>query len=260
MKKKFTENAYASGRYLKDNPTLHEEDADWKFLKIQPLLEIFLTKNKKNKTVSLLEVGGGMGKMTQKVGKYFLDKKIKTDKYFLDISPQFLMWQIKNNPDYKKKFCCELSEVKLENKYFDLVLVIDVLEHIPNLGITLSRLAEICRFAIIKIPLENNLTLNFLNLVTGGKFKKQVTLGKLGHVQSFSALTAKETLENAGGKIIAAEFTNCFEYFLKSSFYQKRNSLIHKIIFWLGWKTHCLSPKLAAILFNDFYLCLISYE
>jgi ubiquinone/menaquinone biosynthesis C-methylase UbiE len=130
MKDKFTE-LYTTNEYITKNPTIHEEDSPWKIEKLTPLIDKFIETNTK-KTINLLDVGGGAGIILSALSSYIAQNcQVKVNKYILDLSPKMLQIQADRNPDIIKALQEDISKTSLPNKFIDLTLLIDVLEHVP---------------------------------------------------------------------------------------------------------------------------------
>lgn len=114
---------YLGSQYLKNNPTWHTEHSSWKAQQIIKMLK----KHNLNPT-SICEIGCGAGQILNNLSKELPDN-VKF--YGYDISPDaFSLSQQIINPRiqfYLKNFFEEESIL-----VFDLILVIDVVEHIEN--------------------------------------------------------------------------------------------------------------------------------
>ena len=114
---------YNDDTYLNNNPTWHEEDAPFKASKIIKLLE----RNPiKFQTVCEIGCGGG-GVLVQ------LEKKLHnvTNFFGFDISKDAINIAKKKETD-KIRFNLKDIASKNEDCFFDLLLVIDVIEHVDN--------------------------------------------------------------------------------------------------------------------------------
>lgn len=253
-------NPYESGEYIINNPTLHEEDSAWKVKKITPFLDVvFHGLNKSD--ISLLDVGGGVGIILREVGDMLTKKyKMQVKKYCLDLSPDILRIQKKYNPDAVGFFREDISNTSFPDKSIDLVLMVDVLEHIPEPSRAISEIKRIAYYVIFKVPLEDNLTLKTINFFTKGKFRQEKTFGVLGHVNCYNANSLKKEIEKGGGKIIMFGYANVFEYLLESPYYQNKNTFIHRVVYFLGKTVFLISPHMAARVFNDFAICLVRFD
>jgi len=236
---------YSSDDYIDKNPSLHEEDSDWKVKMIWPYVENICDRLKR-KEIIVLDVGGGAGKILSDVC-YKIEQKynLRIKKTILDLSQKMLDLQLKNNSGSQvlKK---DIRSTNLPNKSVDLVLMIDVIEHVPKPEKAMKEIARISDFVIFKVPLEDNLILKLLNLITLGRFREEKTLGVNGHINTYNIKTLTEEIENHCGQIIEYEYTNAHEYFLKSKDYQRRNTFVHRLTYFFGNILYKLHPAISA--------------
>lgn len=251
-----TEDFYKSGDYWRKNPTLHEEDAEWKFETIRPLLDRFAA-SAGQREVSILDVGGGTGLILKMAEAHLRRAGLAVRKTLLDLSPRALEIQKQNHPDARGSAAGSIAATGFGDRQFDLVMMIDVLEHVPQPEQALAEVKRISRHALLKVPLEDNLTLKLLNLATLGSFHRRVTLGVLGHVNCYSARTLTAQLQRAGGRVLEFRFTNAHRYLLHTPAHCR--SLAHRMVFGGGDALFRLSPALAARVFNDFAVCLVAF-
>lgn len=252
-------NIYTTNEYIRKNPTIHEEDSVWKVEKIIPLVDIFLRDIAK-KEIKILDVGGGAGLILKEISAHIRKKGIKEKKYSLDLSPGMLKIQKKNNPDIIKLLNEDIKKTSLKNKEIDLVLMIDVLEHIPNPEKALKELRRISKFVIFKVPLGDNLWHNTINTITRGKLRKEAG-DKLGHVNFYNYNLLKKQIEKVNGRVIYSTFTNVSDYFLNNSYYSKNLRLKGKFFNWIAKTLSNISPRLSSYLFFDFSMILCeSYD
>ena len=160
-------NMYASGEYIRRNPTLDVEDTQWKLTKTFPFIDKWLREIPSTR-VKVLDVRGGAGLFLKGVSGYLTAKNIRVEQYALDLSRKMLEIQKRNNPDIKEIFEGSIEKTSFEDKEIDLVLMIDVIEHVPDAVAALKELRRISKYAIFKVPLENNLYYNVLNLIKKG--------------------------------------------------------------------------------------------
>lgn len=238
---------YLSDEYIKKNPTLHEEDSPWKVEKILPLVDIFLEKNTK-KEINILDVGGGAGLILKAVADYIRKKGIRVNKFALDLSPGMLKSQKKNNPDLKKALNEDIKKTTFKEKEIDLVLMIDILEHVPDPEEALKELKRISAFVVFKVPLEDNLLLKSWNLVKRGEPRRR-NIQTIGHINVYNFSKLRKHIERNAGNIEKHYFTNSFEYFSRKN----RKTIINR----LGSLTFRVSPRLCSLIFNDFAVLLV---
>ena len=249
-------NIYTSNYYLEKNPSLHEEETSWKIKKIKPLVDQFLVRFNEKK-LRLLDVGGGTGKILKEISEYIEKKhKIKVEKYALDLTPKILELQRKNNSSLRKALNEDISHTSLKKKEIDLVLMIDVLEHIPNPKRALKELNRISDYVIFKVPLEKNLIMILANFLTLGKVRKKI-IQRLGHINVYNLRILNKQLENNGFYIISSNYTNSFEYWFNSN--RHKNTFLglpFRIYYGAGYLLSKLFPNLVPILMNDFVMIL----
>ena len=118
---------YNDDSYIEKNPTLHTEDSKFKFQNIKRFLSSVQVKNNR---IKILDIGGGAGMIGKLVLDYFLENGIVVTFHSLDLSTQMLKIQLKNNPQIKKIINCSINECSELD--YDLVLMIDVIEHIEE--------------------------------------------------------------------------------------------------------------------------------
>lgn len=177
-------NIYNNNSYISNNPTLHTEDSDFKFNNfVQFLDKIEIQDNH----IKILDIGGGAGLLGLYVLNYFENLNVRVTMHALDLSSDMLKVQLTNNPKISKTFNCSLEECSELN--YDLALMIDVIEHIPNNNIAAETLNKISKYVIYNIPIEINafdLLRNVYNKFNFYKEQKRL----LGHVHFFTKKSA----------------------------------------------------------------------
>jgi len=176
---------YNDDTYISNNPNLHREDSLFKFNQISKLLENFPLKKEK---IKILDVGGGAGELGAEVAKYFVDKGVAIEFVALDLSSEMLAEQVKYNSHIDHTLNCSIQDCPEQS--FDIVMMIDVIEHVPEKEMVANRLNEICEYVIYNIPVEIN-AMDFLrNLILLGRHYAYQTR-TIGHVHFFSMRSAK---------------------------------------------------------------------
>lgn len=216
---------YNDNSYIDNNPTLHSEDSDFKFSNILEFLDMLTINENK---IKILDVGGGAGLIGKMVMNYFLNKGVEVLLDSLDLSIEMLKIQKKNNPKINNLFNCSLEDCKMKN--YDLALMIDVIEHIPNKNLAAFSLNKMTSNIIYNIPIEKNLFDIIRNIsLLFQYYKKQTQI--LGHVHFFSFHSALSFL-NSHHQIIEKKFMPYCFYIKKSNFidYIKlRKSFVRRI-------------------------------
>ena len=135
---------YTSGEYFKNNPTWDIADAGWKTDVIVDLL-----KRNNISVTDVIEIGCGAGANLAELAKK--DESIKKLRGY-DISPQAIELAIKNVSDRITFFNEDLAAN--ENITADLMLVIDVVEHVDDYYGFLRKLKTKADHFIFHIPLD----------------------------------------------------------------------------------------------------------
>ena len=197
---------YNDNSYLEKNPSLHTEDSEFKFQNIKRFLSSIEVKNNR---IKILDIGGGAGIIGKLVLEYFQESGIIVTFHSLDLSTQMLKIQLKNNPQIKKIINCSINECTELN--YDLVLMIDVIEHIEGKEDTAKILNKLGKNIIYNIPIE----INFFDILKYLKsyfryYKRQEK--RWGHIHFFS-FTSSQSFLRRHYKIIDSYFKPyCFHY------------------------------------------------
>lgn len=183
------EEIYSDGTYLDNNPTWHEQDSPWKASQIQRIME----RNSLNPS-TICEVGCGAGEILNVLSKHY-----DAEFFGYEISSQaFEVCSKKTKPDLTFKFADLLEE---DSAYFDVVMAIDVIEHVEDYYGFLRKMRERGEYKIFHIPLD--LSLQRVLRVSPLLKVRDV----LGHIQYFTKETALETLKDTGYEVIDYFYT-----------------------------------------------------
>lgn len=181
---------YVKGEYLKNNPTWHSEDASWK---TQNVLKIIKENNLKPK--SICEIGCGAGEILNQ-----LHLQMSEDVSFTgyEVSPQAFKLCDKLQKDRLKFY---LADIFADKNNFDIILCLDVFEHIEDYINFLKKLKEKSKYQIFHIPLDISVSsvLRPSSILTAREV--------VGHIHYFTKETALATLQDTGYKIIDSFYT-----------------------------------------------------
>ncbi len=256
MKRCSFEELYKTGRYLELNPTVHEEDATWKFDKIKPFLDRYCNINEKRE-LKLLDIGGGMGSVSLYCQNYMYKKYgKKIIKIAIDLSLEMLKLQKQKKSEKDSFINANAKNLPIKNKSIDLTFLIDVLEHIVSPEYALKEIARVSDYVIIKVPLEDNLYIKLKDFLTKGATKKE-RIEKVGHINAFNFEKIRSYIESYCGEIVSFAFTNQFEYLISRDKKQSYLGRVERFIKYLALHTYKLSPYLCSKLFNDFGIIFI---
>jgi SAM-dependent methyltransferase len=186
-----TPSIYTDGTYLAGHGSWHQEDSPWKARHIEAILEcngIGFT--------SLCEIGCGAGEILN-----VLSRSLPGDKqlYGYEISPQaFALCRSKARDGLTFRLGDLLAEREAS---FDVLLAIDVFEHVEDYLGFLRRLKPKSTYKIFHIPLDLSVQ-SVLRARPILKLRRDV-----GHLHYFTKETAIETLRYAGYDIVDYAFT-----------------------------------------------------
>ncbi|MEO5644603.1 MAG: class I SAM-dependent methyltransferase [Bacteroidia bacterium] len=208
---------YNDETYLKNNPTWHEEGALFKTEKI-----ISLLKRHSIPLKTICEIGCGSGEILVQ-----LEKRLPAEIQFtgLDISKD-AMAIAKKKETQKIKF--ELKDIAQETSVFDLLLVIDVIEHIDNYFQFLDTINSKGNYTLFHIPLDMSVwTLYREKMLIESK-------NRVGHIHNFTEDFILSILADHGFQPVDKMYTE--PVFESSSFKQKIANAIRKFLFFFNEK------------------------
>jgi SAM-dependent methyltransferase len=181
---------YRNGKYLKNNPGWHSEDAAWKAAQI---LKLFKRNRLTPKTVC--DIGCGAGDIVLNLSSMF-GGGVRFVGY--EISPQaFRLCSAKNklNVTFVNGGVSEIGD------FFDVVMAIDVLEHIEDYIGFARGLRSKGEFKVFHIPLDLSVQAIFRNTPLLNSREKA------GHLHFFTKDIALSALCEAGYKILDYFYT-----------------------------------------------------
>lgn len=183
------EDLYTSGEYLRSNPAWHARDSAWK-------AEQILRMMKKNAVlpVTLCEVGCGAGGILSQLH----EELPATQLIGYEVSPQAFELCAKRRKDRLRFF---LGDVLKTQERFDLLLCIDVFEHVPSYLDFLEKLRNHADRFIFHIPLD----LSLLTILRPGRLLK--SRYGVGHLHTFTYELALAVLHDTGYQKCDAIFT-----------------------------------------------------
>ena len=185
------ERRYVDGEYLQDHPDWHQADSPWKALQIMTMLRL---TNQRPTTVC--EVGCGAGAILAR-----LTEEMPNVTFLgLDISPQAIELARARENECLHFQLADPATYKCDGK-FDLVLVMDVIEHVPNYIGFLETIRQLGHSFIFHIPLELS-ALWVLREWQIDRRRKQV-----GHLHHFTKAIALDTLAICGYDVERFFFT-----------------------------------------------------
>jgi hypothetical protein len=182
---------YTQGEYLEKNPTWHIEDSPWKADRIMAMIG-----RNSLEINTVCEIGCGAGEiLCQLHGK--MSENINFTGY--EISPQAYQFCGLREKERLAFHLADISEIA-ENSY-DLVLAIDVFEHVEDCYGFLRSLREKGTYKIFHIPLDLSAqTVMRVSPITRAR-------QHVGHIHYFTKETALAALEDCGYHVIDYFYT-----------------------------------------------------
>lgn len=184
-------NLYLDGEYLLKNPEWHVEESPWK---AKQVLRMLRQNGLAPKYIG--DVGCGAGEVLSQ-----LQRSLDRDCIFFgyDVSPQALALAA-GRANQKLQFI--LGEIQSEtDTYFDLILVLDVIEHLEDYWSFLRQLKSKSRYKIFHIPLD----LSVQTVFRQNALLKRRNL--YSHLHYFTKETALRTLEETGFEVLDYFYT-----------------------------------------------------
>ncbi len=200
------EELYISGEYLEKNPTWHVEESPWKATQIMRMLA-----QNRLAPATICEVGCGAGEVLKQ-----LQGKMDSTCSFLgyDISPQAIELT-KSRANERLHF--KLADLRQEqDAYFDLMLIMDVVEHLEDYFSFLRDLKAKSQYKIIHLPLD--LSVQSLLRPNGLLSNRRA----YGHIHYFTKDIALEMLKDAGYEVV--------DYFYAPRSIGLANNLVKKLL------------------------------
>jgi len=185
------EDMYTSGVYMDKNPTRHVEESQWKAQQIMRSLN-------KNHLMprTICEVGCGAGEVLKQLEGY-MDQECRFWGY--EISPlAFELSQSRAN----ERLRFQLADIRQEkDASFDLLLILDVVEHLEDYFSFLRDIKLKSRYKIFHIPLD-------LSVQTILRRKALLKVRSIyGHLHYFTKEIAIQALQDSDYKILDVFYT-----------------------------------------------------
>jgi len=186
-----TNSIYFNGQYAAKNPNFHQEDSPWKAKQIRQLM-----KRNAIQPQTICEIGCGAGEILRQLQTQ-LDEQVNFVGY--EISPQ--AYQLCKQREGRNLVFYNLDITQVETPLFDLLLCIDVFEHIEDYFTFLRGIQKKAKNFIFHIPLDMNaqMILRSSPIIYVRK--------KVGHLHYFSRDTALATLQDTGFNVVDYFYT-----------------------------------------------------
>jgi predicted TPR repeat methyltransferase len=183
---------YSDGSYLKSNPGWHVEDSPWKAQQVLRML-----KHHHICPHTVAEIGCGAGEILRQLSlnlpeTTFSGFDISADAIALARTRESARVQFFN------------SDFRTTPDHFDVLLVMDVVEHVEDCFGFLRSIREKAEYKIIHIPLDMSVSLLVRNRLMDVR-------RSVGHIHYFSKHTALALLEDTGYQVLDCFYTPAYQ-------------------------------------------------
>lgn len=230
-----TTERYTEGPYLAANPGWHVEDSPWKAAQIADMMRAHSLVPD-----SVCEVGCGAGDVLLQ-----LHKRLEPHTRFVgyDISPQAI--ELARGRERDRLRFAVGDPIEGSQERYDLVLVIDVIEHLEDPYTFLRRLRPQAEQTILHFPLDLYV-LSLLNPAWLLYMRDSV-----GHLHGFVRETALALLEETGYEILDARYTDAAGQYPRRTLKERALGRARDGVRWL-------SPDLASRLMGGYSLLVLA--
>jgi SAM-dependent methyltransferase len=201
---------YKNGAYLEHNEDWHAAESPWKadnILKILQQNEIAFE--------TAAEVGCGAGQILQVLHQALPEKEFTG----FDISPQAAsLWPSANGAGQGVNY--RLDDFLASDENFDLLMSIDVFEHVPDYLGFLENMRSRAQYFVFHVPLD-------MNMLMLAKAEHSELRDRIGHLHYFSRATTEDTLSTCGYKLIDWVYTA--DYALPG--HERKINVVRKLLF-----------------------------
>jgi SAM-dependent methyltransferase len=232
------DNIYNSGKYLDATKSWHAEDAGWKADQIKAILQRNALSPK-----SIVEIGCGSGAVLDKLSGFAELQGARFEGY--DISPQAIEMAMRLGNKRIRFVQDDLCSIDDGNN-FDLLLAIDVLEHVPDYMGFVDKCRRKATYKIYHIPLDIHVS----SVLRNAFIKSRYTIG---HIHYFTADSAIDTLRDTGHEIVDCVYTNlAFGLFREHPSLKKASANVPR------WLLSKISVAFAARMFGGYSLLVLA--
>jgi SAM-dependent methyltransferase len=186
------ESIYLESQYLALNPTWHVEDSPWKARQVLGMLAKHSIQPR-----SVVEVGCGAGEILRQLSLNLPEASFSG----FDISKDAIALAHARGTERVRFFH---ADIRGDAHQFDLLLMMDVIEHIEDCFGFLRAVREKAEYKIMHIPLDMSVSQLIRNRIMDVR-------RSVGHIHYFSKDTALALLQETGYQILDWFYTPAYE-------------------------------------------------
>lgn len=224
-----------NSEYLQLNPTWHQQDAAWK---AQQILQAISSNKIEAKTIA--EIGCGSGEILVQLQQNLTDKTIAFSGFDIALDAITIAKPKENS---KLQYFTK-DPTKLDDR-FDVLLIIDVIEHIDDYLGFIKSIKEKATYKIYHIPLD----MSALSIITNYPIKARKSVGHLHYFMKETALAS------------IAESQQIQDWFYTHTAFEVNNKKLGfkgSVIQFFRKICYKIKPSLAVKLFGGFSLMVVA--
>ncbi|MEZ6096155.1 MAG: class I SAM-dependent methyltransferase [Pirellulaceae bacterium] len=227
---------YTGGGYLENNPTWHLEDSPFKAKYIHQIIAA-----NKLSPQTIAEIGCGAGGVLHELGKLLPSPEIRFSGF--DVSADAI--------EMAQQFVNERTSFEAINLFdapqqFDLLMAIDVFEHVPDYLGFISGCARLAKYKLFHVPLDIHVSSVLRGTVGSAR-------ANVGHLHYFTSETALDTIRGCGMNIVDSLFTPT-----AIELYRMHPSLKRAIANMPRWLVSKINKRIAARWFGGYSLLILA--
>src|SRR2546425_5941105 len=218
MGERSSERRYLSGEYRQANPTWDQEDSPWKAALVRELIRASGIP-----AASIAEIGCGAGGVLAGLRPAFPQARLAG----FDIAPDAARFWPQHAGAAIDYTLGDFFQASGERRY-DVILVLDVLEHLADPMDFLARLRPRAQHLILHIPLD----LSALSVLREAPLLN--ARRKVGHIHYYTRALALALLDECGYEIVQARYTGAAFSAPRRHWQAVTMSLVRRIVYCLG--------------------------
>ncbi len=236
MKHPTSSPLYVDGEYLQKNPTWHVEDSPWKAAQILRALSLLPRPPR-----TICDIGCGAGEILRQL-ELQMPPESTTEFVGYDISPQAIALA-RSRESLRTRFV--QGDAKSDEQHFDVLLCIDVFEHIEDYFQFLRSIRSKADYFVFHIPLELNCESLLRNFLIENR-------ALYGHLHQFTRDTALAVIQECGYGVMGKFYTHSYEC-MPDNFHSRITKGIRRTIF-------ATLPKASPRLINGLHVMILAHS